>query len=274
MDRNLRILGPAVILLGLTAACGGNGDSTPRFGSGDAFSVSGALNQIPLESAVDEEGNIEVYTADLLTAGELGGGSRPTGSVDADETLAWLELLEGRFITSHAQVYAEVPRIFFDSLADLGAYRDEMGFTVNDVDASVESLSFPNRMTALAGNIESAAGAEVADGVFTFGEGEDFELDPEQATVARPIGVPLRSASADGLVALSPSTDAASAWLDETAPRLDSDEDFALVAKSLDEKNVISAALFRQDFAAPEPEPNGAAAGSDPRSQRPSIRWG
>ncbi len=81
-------------------------------------------------------------------------------------------------------------------------------------------------------------------------EGADFEVDLDARTVARRLGRPLRTASAQGLLLLTRSTDAALLWLHDTSARLDSDQDFALAATILDERDLISAALWRTDFTA------------------------
>jgi len=244
------------------------GDAEPQFGSGDLFSVSAALEQIPLERVAGPETRFEIYVADFLAAGEIGGGVRPTGSTDIDETVAWTRSITPSNLSSHAQVYVQFPDIFRGE-SDIAGYNDEMGFTINDVDASIEMLSptTTNRVIVLAGEIEPAASVEVADGVFTFGEGDDFEIDFERKATARPLGRPLRSAAVEGLAVLSHSTVSASAWLDEASPRLDSDEELAMAAKSLDSQNVISAALFRRDFTVADEIPGFVVVAGPPLSE-------
>lgn len=219
MDRTARRLGVVVACVLVAAGCGDDGGSGETgFGSGEQYSITGALSQIPREFAADLEGNIEIYVADLLAAGEATGQSRPTGSSDADEATEWLGPMTGR---SEAPVFVPVPIALLDGVGrSLGEYKDEVGFAVTDVDATIESRALPLSMMVLAGELEPASTTEVADGVLTVGDGGDFEIDLLNAASARNLGRPIRIASNDGLVLLSTSTDAASAWLDAASARL------------------------------------------------------
>ena len=176
MDRTARRLGVVVACVLVAAGCGDDGGSGETgFGSGEQFSITGALSQIPREFAADFEGNIQIYVADLLAAGEATGQSRPTGSTDADEATEWLGPMTGR---SKAPVFMPVPFALLDGVRrSLGEYKDEVGFAVTDVDATIESRALPLSMMVLAGELEPAGSTEVADGVLTIGEGDDFQIE-------------------------------------------------------------------------------------------------
>ncbi len=271
--RRLSVLGVIVSLL--AGGCGG--DDTAAFGSGEGFSINGALGQIPLAHASDDNGRIEVYAADLLAAGEATGRSRPTGSTDGNRAREWLAPMTG---IGDAPVFVALPRVFRDSIGDLGGFEDEVGFAVTDVDATIESVAGRTSMSVLAGDLPTPTGPEVSGGVFTIGDGDDFEIDPAGRTAARPFGAPLRVASDDGLVLLSSTTDAAAAWLDAGSARLDSDEALATAARILDEREVLSAALVRENFsgAGVGTSDDGAAGGTLPVITTPfdtvAVGWG
>ena len=248
MRTHLKFIGGGfAAFLFVAVGCGDDGDTAETgFGSGEHFSIAGALRQIPIEFAADFDGNIELYVADLMAADDAMGQSRPTGLTDADAAFDWLEPMIGR---EEGPVFVPVAPTLTNITA-IGEYKDEVGFAVTEADATIESPAQPLTMTVVAGDLQHASATEVAEGVFTIGQGDDFEIDLLDVTAARPLGRPLRAAPSDGLVLLSTSTDAASAWLDAASVRLDSDEAFALAAEILDRREVIGAALFRRDFSA------------------------
>ncbi len=217
------------------------------FGTGQNFSVLSALAEIPLPDGLPEDSKIEIYVTDLLAASEAAGHPRPTGSTDVGEASDWLTSITGY---EESVVVVPIPFDMQSSLAKLLEYKEEIGFGITDVDASIEVGPAPNSFTLLAGSLEHASTSEVADGVFSFGEGEDFAANIEERTPARQLGRPLRVASQNNLVLLSRSTAAVSAWLDEEIPRLDSVPELASVAEALDQQGLLGAALFQSDFSA------------------------
>ncbi len=244
--RRFGALGALVVgCVGLLAACGGGAGTTERFGSGEQFSVRAALDQIPLAYASNEAGRMEIYIADLVSAGEVNGQSPPVGSDDATEAAAWIGPMTG---FGEGIAFAPVPFALRESVGDLAGYRSEVGFALTDVDSSIEVVALPNSVTILAGNLEPTSTIEVAEGVLTIGEGDDFAIDLENPSTARPFGRPLRLAALDGLVALTPSTELASAWLDANSPRLAQDQSMVIAADALDSQGVLGAALFRSQF--------------------------
>ena len=217
------------------------------FGTGQAFSILSALGQIPMANGLPEDAKIEIYVADLLAASDASGQQRPTGSTDFGEVADWLNSITG---SADSVVLAPVPFDMQNSAAELLEYKEEIGFSITDVDAVIELGPLPNSLTILAGDLEHASTSEVADGVFSFGEGEDFTVNIEERTPARQLGRPLRVAAQSDLVLLSRSTGAVAGWLDQEVPRLDSVPELVLVAKALDQQGVLGAALFQSNFSA------------------------
>jgi hypothetical protein len=256
------------------AACGGDGERTRsegRFGSGESFSILAGLAEVPvrvtdLSSDVDQSDLVEVLVGDLAAASAAAGRSRPEKSADDREVVEW-----ARSITEGA-VFVPIPRELATGggIALAQDYRDEVGFALNDVDSYVWWYALPESGAVWAGGLSVAATSEVADGVVSLGEGEDFAFDPSQRSVARSIGAPLRFAERDGLVLSTKSTRVALDWLDGASDRLAGDPVFAAAASALDERDVIGAVMVRADHSEPDDR-------SDALIQQPfdliSIGW-
>ena len=170
---------------------------------------------------------------------------RPTGSTDADELVDWLGPMSGM---RPGPVHVELPPNIRSGLIQMEEYHDEVGFAISEVDAFVSWSALPIEGTVWAGDLDVAATTKVADGVVTLGTGDDHEIDFEGRTAARPLGTPLRFAEAGGLVLTTSSSDLASAWLDPQLATLDDDPAFVAAAELLDERGVLSAAPYRNDF--------------------------
>ena len=240
----------AVALSGLVAvACGGGGDGGGGEGFGERFSVTAALAEIPRELAADDEGRVEIYAADLLAASELVGAARPTGSTDEQEVIDWLGALTGM---QPAPIYVPLPPGSERAVIGLAEVRDELGFAMTDVDAFVSWSAPPVAATVWVGELSPNAAPEVAPGVRTFGEGDDFDVGLGELTAARPLGRPLRLAEDAGRVITTTSTEVATAWLDGERTRLLDDPRLDAVAAALDDKGVVAAAVFGNDFSAAE----------------------
>ncbi|RLE18236.1 MAG: hypothetical protein DRJ50_13225 [Actinobacteria bacterium] len=239
-------------LLLVISACSGSdsGDdssgSADAFGSGAAFSIESALDEIPAAAANSADGDYSIEITDLLAAGELVGAERPTGSTDREAVFNWLGPITG---LEESALYVPVPQELLGDMEQIGEYREEVGFAVSDVDASVSLRAVPGSLVVLAGDLEVAASLEDSGGVFTLGEGEDFEVDIDNRTAARQLGQPLRLSTSDGLVAMSASTDVVTSWADPDSERLSADVDLLAVARALDDRSVVGARIVRGDFA-------------------------
>lgn len=231
------------MLLVTVAACdGGSGD----WGAGSSYSVQGALEQLP--AAESGGGQVMIQTADLDAASELSGLERPT-DLDGDALVAWLmPLTGGPADGGPAPVFVLLAQVFNPpSIRMHDEFADELGWSLIDAHAFVERLSPPQSLAVIAGDFDDSTLnenlPEVADGVVTAGEGEDLESDLAEVTNARPLGMPLRLAQNDHLIAAGGSTEEVSSWLAGPDQTLADDAHLAGVAAALDDADSVSAVL-------------------------------
>jgi hypothetical protein len=86
--------------------------------------------------------------------------------------------------------------------------------------------------------------AEVADGVVSDRDGDDYESDLTGERSIDRLGRPVRFARSGDRIAASLSTPQAQAWLSDDDQSLADDASLAAVAAALDAADVVSAALF------------------------------
>lgn len=231
-----------MLLLTMTACDGGSGG----WGAGSSYSVQGSLEQLP--AAESGSGQVMIQTADLDAASELSGLERPT-DVDGDALVAWLmPLTGGPSDDGPAPVFVPLAQVFNpQSIRMHDEFADELGWSLVDAQAFVERLSPPQSLAVIAGDFDDSTLSEdlpeVADGVVTAGEGEDLESNLTELTNARPLGIPLRLAQNDHLIAAGPSTAEISSWLAGPDETLGDDPHLAGVAAALDDADSVSAVL-------------------------------
>lgn len=277
--------GAAVSVLTLGACTIGSDDSgeetsgtttsqqgdTAGLGTGDAYSVEGALAELP----APEYEEFEVRTADLTAASTLSGLDRPT-QPDPDEVLPWIGPLTGLPVEGSGQGedadYAPVPVVLPEMTNPQQVRRikdfDELtGWSLVDVDSYAEAVTAPKPVAVLTGDFDGSTLADlpkVKGEIRTVGEGPDHDHDLAKSSPVSPSGQPIRMVEDDERLLVSPSTDLADAWLrgpDETM----ADHPVAgALAKALDESDVVSAQItvrpdFRDAFAS-KPGDDAAAA--------------
>ncbi len=232
----------APLLLITVAGCDGpSGD----WGAGSNYSVQGALAQLP---AAESGGQVLIQTADLDAASELSGLERPT-DLEVDDLVAWLmPLTGGPSDGGPAPVFVPLAQVFNPpSIAMHDEFADELGWSLIDTHAFVERLTPPQSLAVIAGDFDDSTLdenlPEVDDGVVTVGEGEDFENDFADVTNARPLGMPLRLAQNDHLLAAGASTEEVSSWLSGPDETLADNAHLADVAAALDDVDSVSAVL-------------------------------
>ncbi len=243
-----------VVCLASVSACTDSGDSDQAvqpFGTGEDFSVVAALGQVPLDVGF-EDSVVALEIVDLRAAGLINGFLVLDEPSDPSGSSVSYSLLPGGY---KPLIHAPPP---VRMRGDPVAYKEEIGFGVLDVGVSINAgVRPPDQFAVLSGDLQLATTVEVADGVFTFGEGEDYSPDVLSRTEARPLGRPLRVGSNDGLVVMSSSTESVSAWLDPDVVRYDSIPSLVLAAEALDRRNVLSAFLLQRDFSAEHVEDLG-----------------
>lgn len=234
------LVGLVALALAL-AACGDDDGSSSGPESGAGFSVLAALGEVP----AGIEGPIEV--GDIAAAIELAGVTRTDGR-DSESLSAWLMQVTG------GPIEGGTAPVFVPVAEELGVMRwqlteefhEELGWSIVDVDWFVAAGHVPTRFAIAGGTFgdEALAGLpEVADGVVTAGEGDDYYMDLESRTAARILGDPLRLARDGDRIAISKSTRLVQMWLGG-GPSLADDPDLASVAEVLDETGVVGAFLY------------------------------
>jgi hypothetical protein len=222
-------------------ACGGEAD---RLGTGENYSVRGALAELP--ASVDD-GEMTIFSADLEAATRLSGLERPR-SLD-DGLLEWVgQLTGGSTDGAPAPVFIPLAEVFNPAqLAEHDEFEAELGWSLLDSNAFVEEVSSPRTFAVVEGDFgQDPVNPEllsVADGVVSAGEGEDLAVDAERRTVARPLGAPLRLAQQGSRIAAGTSTDEVAEWGAGPEETLADDEALASVAAALDEADVVSAVV-------------------------------
>lgn len=220
----------------LTAAgCSSSGGS----GSGD-YSVADAVNQIP-PSVVD--GEILIYTGDLITATEVAGLELPKSPDDATQ---WMFDLTYEAGVADADVPVFVP---IGDLSGAGAkindfegFEAELGWSIFDIRSFVEFSVPPGVFAVVNGDFDDPLDRldELDGGVFTHGSGEDFEQDLNNRNPVDQLGRPIRFGEKDGRVAISTSTSAVEEWLEaQGSGRVD----LMAMAEALDDADAYAAVL-------------------------------
>lgn len=238
----------AITAVTLTACSGGGEDG---LGTGDTYSVLGALGQLPGPA----EPGLMIQTGDLTAATEAAGLARPQ-SAEPDAVIAWIGPLMGMPLQDSEPSPAFVPMaeaFNVDWLAQHEEFDAALGWSLVEVDSFAETLLPPDGLVVVAGDFDEetlAALPEVTEGVVTHGAGDDFSVDLTQRSAASPLGRPVRQAQQDGLLAVSPSTPTVEEWLTGPERTLADDTALAGVAAALDEHDVLSAILVSGgDFA-------------------------
>ncbi|MGI8947964.1 MAG: hypothetical protein ACR2FV_08340, partial [Ornithinimicrobium sp.] len=197
----------------LVTACAGD-PAREGLRSGEEFSVLGALREVPRP---EDDSLLVVQVGDLDTAIAHSGLARD-GALD-ETAWEWMGPLFS-FLGHRgpeAPIYVPLPGVFPPrSFQSLPALREELGWSVVDVDAFVEMNAVPGRFSVRAGGFDDQTQAhlpEVADGVVTAGGGEDLEDQTGSATPARRLGRPLRMAQSDGRIAASLTLPAVQEWV-------------------------------------------------------------
>lgn len=224
------------------AACGDDDDSSAGSGSGGEFSVLAALGEVP----AGVEGMIEM--GDIAAAIELAGVTR-TDALDGESVASWVRAVTGGPMDDGGVAPVFVPmaeELGFSRVQITDEFHDELGWSLVNVDWFVAAGQPPTRFAVAGGEFgdEALDGLpEVADGVVTAGEGDDYYVDLENRTAARILGDPLRLARDGDRIAMSKSTPLVQRWR-EGGESLADDADLASVASTLDDVGVVGAFLY------------------------------
>jgi hypothetical protein len=240
----------SVIVLVVVAAAGAGGDSS-RLSSGDDYSVRGALAEVPTAAVGDEL--TEIRTADLAAATEQLDLERPAAAADFEAVWEWLAPLTG--VASgegadpeFAPLFIPLGEVFnYRQLREISEYDEALGWSLVDVDAYVEYSTPPRTFAVVTGDFDDATLSpelvEVSDGIVSYGDGDDGEVNPEEPNAVDRVGRPLRLAQDGDRIAASLMTALVAEWVAGPDETLADDDALSSVADALDDADVVAAVL-------------------------------
>lgn len=248
----MRILGGLLAcgVLAVLSGCSGTPEADPTTEPSPAarelpaFSVARMLAEVPAAVRTDRE--FELHVGDLAAASELAGAERPES---LDDVPIWLNELLGVGDDARVHVPFTVP---LAPNAPAPMVEEDLGWSVLDVDRFVSWTSLNAITTVVAGGVDETTLSDLPEvgGIRSAGEGADLEDRLENASPARPTGIPMRMVAQDGWLVSSPFTSVVQEWRSGTSTLAD-DETLASVADILDARGVYSA------YAATPPVENG-----------------
>ena len=158
----------------------------------------GALAELPASTDTD---GLMIQTGDLVAATELAGLERPT-EPEVDAVASWIFPLTGLpRDDTYGPLFVPLGQVFnYQYLRSIAEFDAALGWSLVDADAFVEQSTPPESFAVITGDFDETTLnpdlTEVADGVVSYGEGEDFEtnlsggVQPRRS--ARPAGAPRR----------------------------------------------------------------------------------
>ncbi|WP_111768266.1 hypothetical protein [Nakamurella deserti] len=232
--------GSAVAAVDPPAAGAGSAPVTQH----DGWTVGGALALLPATAL--PAGEAFVTVGDLVGASGHAGVEHPAGAAGSITVLEWASAVSAP--RADATVAALLPEVAQPaSLALADDFRAEVGWNLADVETFAEITAPPDRFSVLTGPIDeadlTAAMGTPVEGVWSVGPDVDGRQDLAGRTVARPLGEGLRTASADGAVAVSRATAPLRQWVAGGGRTLAEDPSLAALAAALDEREVYAAVL-------------------------------
>jgi hypothetical protein len=197
-----------------------------------------------------DETPIQLVAGDLDRASEAAGVERPT-EPDVDAVIDWVGPLTGLARDGDASTAVLLPEVVgLNYLSMLDEFDDEVGWSLVDVHSFVELQQPPQFVSVLSGEFDEAAidaaQGDREDEIWSLG-GEDFEVDVEERSAARPLGGSMRTALVDDRLVVARSTAPVRAAADGADDTLADDESLTAVAEALDARDVFGALLVSVD---------------------------
>lgn len=237
---------------------------------GRDFSVVDQLGLVPVSALEDGTGFVSVSTADIGAAADIARVRRPADPRNSDQAVDFAGPLRGFHPAGlPLRTYVDFPASFGQNLERTDEIVDELGFSVGQVETFVTVNALPGVFTVVSGVDAPPGLPEVAPGITTLGEGDDFQFDPARPTAVRGIGRPLRFGERDDFVVMSRSTPPVEDWLANNYQALADDPHLAAMAETLDEFEVVSAVFsWSEEMAAV-----GMGWGEDDQAPFAALVW-
>lgn len=251
---SIRVFAGGAVAAGLMmTSCGG--DDGGGLGTGDDYSVSGALTELP---ASLDSGGFRISTADLNAASDAAGVERPDDPDDVDAVAQWLMPMTGGAVDDPSDQVAYVPLetttgVFVPrNLHGMKEFREELGWSFADADSYVDYSMPPTQLSVISGSFDdetlNADLIELEGGVVTNSDDEDEAQSREDGRMdVDSFGRPVRMAQDGDRIVSSPQTPSVEEWVAGPEETLADDEDLLAVAEALDDAEVFSAYLSRPE---------------------------
>ncbi|HWL43598.1 MAG TPA: hypothetical protein VNQ73_11690 [Ilumatobacter sp.] len=228
-------------------------DQRARLASGDDWSVAAALADVPTAGGR----TFEVYLADIAQVASLFGLDRPASLDDVDAVVnEWILPLSFPGTPEYRELPVWIPLaepLVPAAVRQVDEFDELVGWSVIDVDAYVHYQPQPPGYLLVAtgtfGDDALAGLDEVAPGVVTTRDADDFATDFSEMSSLDRLGRAVRLARDGDHIAMSLATSLAERWLDGESETLADDTGLLAVAEALDAADVLTALLFRNDFA-------------------------
>jgi hypothetical protein len=268
-----------VVGCALLGACGDDDDGGGGGGSSGGAELTALLERIP-----SGQGGF-VQLANWRAARDAAGVEQPATDADGDEVVEYLRALEQLGFATVSP---------YELAGRATALRDELGFSVVDLDASAAIGEPPDLAVVFDGRIDADTVRDAveddpvfadrlqtaeADGVEYWSWGDDGAVDVRGTSELRRLGESLRLAVVDGGALLTRQTGLMEDLLaldgDDDGRSLADDEDLAAVAGALDERAAI-AALLSDEAPGTDPvqvlESQGSSVPGDDEPTLPAYR--
>lgn len=269
------ILTALATALVLTSACSddsdpGEGGAAGGAGAGDGpTTLSSGLASLPAGVSDNGDDSETITWSDLARAAEVAGVTRPDDLTDTQAVVDYVNAItggpgEGGETSPVAALPPEVAN-FQTSVTQLEEFRDEVGWTLLDVDTFVEQVAPPVSVTVMGADVDGealdSALGDPDDG--TWSVGTPGEVDVAAVSPARRLGEALFLTEVPGGLAVTRSDDLTSEVRDVAAgdgESLADDEALAALGAALDDEDAYSAMLVRPGLTANLP---GQVVGGD-----------
>jgi hypothetical protein len=250
-----RLIGGLAIGVFTFSGCSMFGD-----GGSDSKVMAEVISLLP---ALPEEQST-IFISDFVRIGELNESERPASDASSEVAKAYLTSI---FSPPSDEEAGAVAGDWFTG-ADVDAFRDELGFSVLDVDLLVETGPGPGFMRLVQGSFDAQQVSEAAatdpvwsdlleevgyEGETYLSWGGDSEQDSGEATAARPLGIGGRLWVQENLGVWTHDTsgmEAAIAAASGDGDKLIDDPSYLEVAEALDAESAYNAILVRGPSAA------------------------
>ena len=188
-DGQMRLLALSTVVLLAPATVPPPDDSSLHLSSGDDYTVLGALAELP---ASTRHRRLDDPDRRPGRGDRVGGAASDRREPDVDAVASWIFPLTGLPRDDSRSGRCSCRWVGCSTTrtsASIAEFDAALGWSLVDADAFVEQSTPPESFAVITGDFDettlSPDLAEVADGVVSYGEGEDFDDQPDQPSQPR-----------------------------------------------------------------------------------------